>query len=273
MKPMLDKDFDAFFKSSFEDFEVVPATDSWTNISEKIKQKPKRISFQIFWMAAASIVIVLGIGIGLYTKPTEVIKLRPSGENEMMADLAKEQNATLNVYEAPKPVTKTIKNPGLKPVHHKMSSQLVSSNLLTPSKLKPVHHKMSSEESVSIAVEESPVVKTPITTDLTSVRNVKSVRPKLVAEQLLAQEEIMDLKKAKAVSLNENSNPFFSKISTADPVSTKKLKISSVGDLVNFVVAKVDKREDKIIKMSRTAESDNEITGINLGIVKFNKKD
>jgi hypothetical protein len=38
-------------------------------------------------------------------------------------------------------------------------------------------------------------------------------------------------------------------------------------------VAKVDKREEKIIKMSKTQESDNEITGINLGLFKFRKQD
>lgn len=246
---MLDKDFDAVFKSSFEGYEVTPANDSWTKISKKINGKTKQKKFPVFWMAAASIVIVLGIGIGLYTKPIEVIKLRPSGENEMMADLAKEQSTPLNVYEAP--IAKAIKKPDFK----------------------PVRRKMPSKESISITVEQSALVKKPMTTDLTSVENVKSVRPKLVAEQLLAQEEIMDLKKAGAVSLNEDSNPFFSNISTADPVASKKLKISSVGDLVNFVVAKVDKREDKIITMSRTAESDNEITGINLGLIKFSKKD
>jgi hypothetical protein len=46
-----------------------------------------------------------------------------------------------------------------------------------------------------------------------------------------------------------------------------------VGDLVNFVIAKVDKREEKIIKVSKTDEGDNEITGINLGLFKFSKSE
>jgi hypothetical protein len=39
------------------------------------------------------------------------------------------------------------------------------------------------------------------------------------------------------------------------------------------VVAKVDKREEKIIKVSKTSESDIEITGINLGLIKYLKSE
>ena len=74
---MLDKDFDQIFKSSFEDFEVQPAANSWDKITDKLDKKPKKKSFGVFWMAAASVVVVLGIGIGLFTKPTEVIKVIP----------------------------------------------------------------------------------------------------------------------------------------------------------------------------------------------------
>ncbi len=251
---MLDKDFDAHFKSSFEGYEIAPATDSWTKISEKINPKPKRKGFPVFWMAAASVIIVLGIGIGLYTKPTEVIKLHPDGDSEMMANLAQEQKAPIKVVEAPETIAKPSKKPALR----------------------TVANKPLTKESVAVEkvlVDETTLINEPVEMELASVKNAKSVRPKLVTEHLLEQEEISNLKKVDAVTLTKTNDSVTENTVFASAFSTKKLKISSVGDLVNFVVAKVDKRDDKLIKISKTDESDNEIIGINLGLIKFNKRD
>lgn len=249
---MLDKDFDALFKSSFEDYEVAPAAESWTKISDKINVKPKQKKFRIFWMAAASIIIVMGIGIGLYTKPTAVIKLHPDGETEMMANLAQEQKPNSTAHEVQNIVRQSTKKQKVKFTKvDKVKDETVAQN---------------------IVVEESTTVDEPIVTELTAVRTIKTVRPKLVTEQLLAQEEIGKFKKRIPVMLAKE-DPVIANTATFRTSPTKRLRILSVGDLVNFVVAKVDKRDEKIIKMAKTDESDNEITGINLGLIKFSKRD
>ena len=245
---MLDKDFDAFFRSSLADVEVVPSADSWVKISDQISPKPKRKKSLTFWMKAASIVIVLGIGIGLYTRPIEVIKLHPDEGNELLGGLVQEQKAPHISAKKTKPVAKVTKTSALKPV---------------PSKL--LTEESASSENI---VEEIPFNEPAEIQELATIKNVKSVRPKLVTEQLLEQEAIADLKKQDATTLNENKDSFI-----ANAFSTKKLKMSSVGDLVNLIVAKVDKRDDKIVRISKTEESDNEITGINLGLIKFTKRD
>jgi hypothetical protein len=52
---------------------------------------------------------------------------------------------------------------------------------------------------------------------------------------------------------------------------TTKPRIKSIGGLVNFVIAQVDKREDKIIEF-RDGEEGSEVSGINLGPLKFKNR-
>ena len=48
-------------------------------------------------------------------------------------------------------------------------------------------------------------------------------------------------------------------------------RIKGVGGLVNFVIAQVDKREDKIIEF-REGEEGTELSGINLGPIKLKSR-
>ena len=83
MKEISDKEFDGFFKSSFEDFEVVPSKNGWENITQKLDKKAAKKKFPIYWSAAASVVIVLSLGIALYQQPSKVIKLRPDQDKSI----------------------------------------------------------------------------------------------------------------------------------------------------------------------------------------------
>ena len=56
------------------------------------------------------------------------------------------------------------------------------------------------------------------------------------------------------------------------PKPVKKHRIRSLGDVLNVVIAAVDKREDKFIEFSNTDEDDATITGLNLGIIKVKKE-
>ena len=258
MKPMLDKDFDQLFKSSFEDFEVAPAAESWNKITERLDKKSKTKKFPIFWMAAASVVIVLGIGIGLYTKPTEVIKLRSNQPDEMMANLAKEQKAPK--YETQEEALITAQ-----PIaSHKKPEQNQVSPTITVAKIETEVNQQKNINKDATIIPETNVltVETP--------KNIKPIRAKLVTEQIIEEENNKNNINASTAFAQ---TPIEKENTEKNALFGKKLKISSVGDLVNFVVAKVDKREEKIIKVSKTEESDNEVTGINLGLFRFIKAD
>lgn len=250
---MLDKDFDAVFKSSFEDFEVAPAIDSWNKISDKINAKPGKKKTSFLWMAAASIVIVLGVGIGLFTKPIATIKLHPNGDNEILANLSQVQKDTDVII----PMENTI----LDKKSFKRGKTTSITNTLVD--------KKTQEENIIetfTALENEPV-----DTEIESVKALKPIRTKLATERLMEQEEIAKIKKTAPLTLAQMSDETNSTLT--DDARVKIPRIPSVGELVNFVIAKVDKREEKLIKISKTEESDNEITGINLGLFKFRKID
>lgn len=55
-------------------------------------------------------------------------------------------------------------------------------------------------------------------------------------------------------------------------IATEKKGIRNVGDLVNFVVEKIDKRDKKLIRFNTDDDDNSSIVGINLGFVRLNPK-
>jgi len=53
--------------------------------------------------------------------------------------------------------------------------------------------------------------------------------------------------------------------------TVKRRGIHSFGDLVNIVVAKVDKRKDKVIEFTDTDDDESTITAVNMGPIKIKK--
>lgn len=258
---MLDKDFDQVLKSSFEDFEVQPAANSWDKITNALNKKPKSKDFGIFWMAAASVIVVLGIGIGLYSKPTEVIKLRGNTDG-FLNQVAKKQNNSAVIAK-----DVDLENAKTTPVFNTKNSNTLANNepVITTNKNNfEVDATNSNNGSVSLIkdteIEPSRIVAT------------KPIRTKTVTEQILEDEASKNFNSSKIKTQTLLAqNTIDENLVESGNQSKRRQKIKSVGDLVNFVVAKVDKREEKIIKVSKTDESDNEITGINLGLFKFKK--
>lgn len=264
---MLDKEFDKAIKSSFEDFEVEPTAKSWENISAQLNQKPKGKKLPIFWLSvAASVVIVLSIGISIYVKPIdEIIKLRAQEnpkdvviEKSPNLQASNKNNSNIGDIEA----VKTDLNKGKK---------LVNSFVKTNKNQPEIAKNKSLEKNILPDATITPNANVLVVKKVEEViAATKPVRKPTVTEKMIAEEN------AKGTNLNNNKTAFAQNIndenlSNEGAQSDRKVKIKTVGDLVNFVVAKVDKRDEKIIKVSKTEESDNEITGINLGLFKFRK--
>jgi hypothetical protein len=53
----------------------------------------------------------------------------------------------------------------------------------------------------------------------------------------------------------------------------KKRRMNTFGDMMNAVIAKIDKRQNKFIEFSNTDGDEATITSVNLGIVKIKKED
>jgi hypothetical protein len=54
-------------------------------------------------------------------------------------------------------------------------------------------------------------------------------------------------------------------------LAKRKHRIHNFGDLVNLVVDKLDKRQDKVVQFADDEDGDSHLTGVNLGIVKIKK--
>lgn len=267
---MLDKEFDMAFKSSFEDFEVEPTAEGWENIKAQLDEKPKDKKLPIFWLsAAASIMIVLSIGIFMYQKPTEdIIKLRADNMPKKVVITDEKTEEVYSNNEKPKVIgNKTdvaAEDNNLVPAVIK--NTVVNANLKTSTKKENNPLEKNNLNDATLTPRTSVV-------DVYKVEQViaetKPVRKPTVTEKMIIEE-------AKIVKLNKNQttlaiNTNEENLNDEGAQSDRKIKIKSVADIVNFVVSKVDKREEKIIRISKTDESDNEITGINLGLFKFRK--
>jgi len=62
-------------------------------------------------------------------------------------------------------------------------------------------------------------------------------------------------------------------VAATNSIKVKHKRIRSIGDVVNLVMAKVDKREDKLIQFTDSDDGDeSNVTGINLGIINLKKE-
>jgi len=262
MNPISDKELDKLFQQRFEDLEIEPSAAVWNKIAGTMDQKIKRKSvFPSFWMAAASIVVLIAAGF-LYLRPQEVIKLQGSSEIALKMDDNSsriEKSETSVLIEEPIHSPKTIE------------TEIPEFRLVNPSGAKsgeflPVQKAPLVEPEVTATIAPEPVVYAS-----EPVKKINQVQPKKavkVPNRYSGDQSALDVTQpdmlAKADLPEEETNP------DAAEIRGQK-KIRSIGSLVNFVIAKVDKREDKLIEFKDSDEG-SEVSGINLGLLKFKSK-
>ena len=241
MEPMQDKDFDQLFKQRFEEFEVEPSTRSWQKITGELdKTSKKRKALPNFWMAAASVIILAGTILWLY-KPVEVIKLRGNAETQIALKEVKQadKEPQLAVNETIAEPVET-KNRFAAKSEVRTSRKADKQNALRTEQVEPEISKISDPAENVLIVSQKPVV-------LQTQTNLVKEKEKPVVL---------------AVVNDEHNNA---------ETETAKPRIRSVGGLVNFVVAQVDRREDKFIEF-KDGEEGSEVSGINLGLLKFKSR-
>lgn len=246
MQPIRDKDLDKLFKQRFEDLEESPSAESWKRITNALnKTNKKRYSYSV-WMAAASAAMIVAAGLWFY-KPTEIIKLQGKPETRI----------AVNKTEIP-PITEILDDS-----HSQVADAIVAQK-------KPVQrNKERSSQKTKVYVQQ--VLKQANTKEVI-IENLQA-SPALIAKQ----ENKLPIKTTKNTVVTEIKAPVYitqTEVSrTEDNLTeeTPKPRIKSVGGLVNFVISRVDKREDKIIEFKDGNEG-SEISGINLGLFKFKNR-
>ncbi|WP_406823859.1 hypothetical protein [Pedobacter sp. KACC 23697] len=248
MQPIRDKDFDQLFKDAFADAEVTPSRDLWSNIESEITPKKKRI-IPVYWLSAAAVLLIATIGIWLYQQQNN------TGEDKKLAN---------NTIQKIKPEVK-------EPTADDTAATVVEN-------VEPVLRIRPKAVSVIAGTKVKKEVK-PIT--------LKEKRNNTTAPEMLKQETIVakveEPKKDLRTKIEEAilqpkeevvTAVVATPVKTDEPVNDNEQSnrgIRNVGDVVNLIVNKMDKRKDKLIQF-RTDDDDSSLSSINIGPFKFGKK-
>jgi len=258
---MQDKEFDDLFRSKLDAFEMEPTAQVWVNIDAEMDGKKRKNGVFFTLRIAASVIVLLTAGI-LFIPKKDTVTHHPKNQSahaHINPPVVKPGNNTPvtvkdeQVAAIAFPVNSTSR------VHHTKKPENV------PVQKKQVAPEITNAEPVK--VNEPPVL---IASSEKPAETIKSVVPGI--ETPLA---------AKQVNTNETNAINIAPVlaSTQTPVTTtakqavvKKRGIHNMGNLVNLVMAKVDKRKDKVIEFTDT-DDESTITAVNVGPIKIKKED
>ncbi|GAA4210131.1 hypothetical protein GCM10022289_36980 [Pedobacter jeongneungensis] len=250
MQPIRDKDFDQLFKDTFADAEVAPSRDLWSNIESEITPKKKRI-VPVYWLSAAAILLIATIGILVYQQQNN------THETKQLAS---------NTVEKPKQV---VEEPVVKDQLPAVVEPVKVITPISPVEAKPARAiaKTKVKQDVAKPVEKQRMVTAPeMQKQETMIAQVEE--PK---KDIKAQIDAAIFSQPK-VDMVTASNP--TTVKTDEPVNDNEQSnkgIRNMGDVINIIVNKVDKRKDKLIQF-RTDDDDSSLSSINIGPFKIGKR-
>lgn len=248
MQPIRDKDFDQLFKDAFVDAEVTPSRDLWSNIESEITPNKKRI-IPIYWLSAAAVLLIATIGILVYQQQNN------TSDGKQLAN---------NTIEKPKPVVET---PVVKDQPPVVVEPVKDVAPILPVEAKPTRTIAKTKvKQDKPALEQPRIITAPeMQKQETTIAKVeepkKDIRTKI-------EEAILQPKEETVIVANPTA------IKTDDPVNENEQNnkgIRNVGDVVNLIVNKMDKRKDKLIQF-RTDDDDSSLSSINIGPFKIGKR-
>jgi hypothetical protein len=249
---MQDNQFDELLRSKLEDFEAEPSQGVWEGIAGHLGKKKDTRSLFPFMGIAASILVLVAAGVLFIPQKVKVNSKDPAHNN----------------------IAKAHQSPNIMPIKNK-DDQIVAS--FGPGKL-PAETSAKSFNDVS-PDKGSPEVELKRAVEVTALATLPQRQQEVINPVVPDKTIELTAKQSLAETGVFVSKPVL--LATQIPVATtqdfvpdrqKKHKIHSFGDLVNVVIAKVDKRRDKFIEFSDTDDDQSNITGVNLGIIKIKRE-
>jgi len=255
-----DKDFDQLFSSKLGDMELEPSANVWGNIASKLDgKKDEEVKAGLpFMKIAAGIVLLMAVGLFFIRPEHQTIALRP-------------------VFKA------TENNQGSRVIAPVQPSVPYTESAVIAETEAPVKHQQSKttvEHSVNVAAKSIDTAQTS-TPYIAAVnqkpdnRIIEQVQTTQAQKSSLVPDNINGISVTKSMNVLpvKNTNPVMASANITKPEPAKKHRIHSLGDLLNVVIAKVDKREDKLIEFTNTSDDDSfTVTGLNLGLLKAKKE-
>lgn len=248
---MSDKEIDKLFSSQLAGLEVEPSAGVWDNIKVAIDNNGTQNNMLPWLQIAAGVIVLMAVALWL----------RPSAQKIALHgnyNAAAPNNAPASLIITPKPqpvvladepVTATAR-PGKAVAHKQMAQQL--------------NVAIADEQKVDTA--QNNAVTPP-------VNDVKAMgQPLASTHQLLVAEPVNTLPKAGPVLKGNKALAATAMPVQKDKPGLKRKKIRGVGSLLNVVIAKVDKRTDKIIQFKDDDDDDTfNVTSVNLGLIQLKK--
>jgi hypothetical protein len=253
---MQDKEFDHLLNSKLDNFEIEPSPVVWGNIASELHGKKAKRSIVPYLSIAASIIILISVGL-LFFRKAENNAVKPTKPSKTIVKLSKPAVDSLvdnNVDAVPEKAT-TLTNDVKQAkkyivfkasrvvVDKEPSQKSIKDNGPALVYLKPIDPgpMPAVTEPIQIPVMVVPDKETSMAVITDDKQQIETITPETTST------EIMET-----------------------PV--KKRAIHSLGGLIGALVAKVDKREDKLIEFTERDENGSTITGLNLGFVRIKKK-
>lgn len=252
---MQDKEFDNVFSSKLDDFEVEPSKAVWQGINDGLGNNNRK-KILPFLGIAASIIVLIAAGVVFFTQKTTVVKPRAVKDR-----VAVDQSAKLIPAAS-----------AIKPQHAIVQQSVIASIPVT----KPKHIVKSTIAKTSlkqdVPIQQQSTVQPYAQQVLASVTTPKNDVVKPVAmdtANVIAAVPVMKTDKPATVvaAIPDKQKPL-----DTPPPPVKKHRIHTFGDMLNVMIAAVDKRKDKVIEFSNTDGDESTITGVNLGIIKIKKE-
>lgn len=255
MQHIPDNEFDRLFKDRLMDAEVQPANDLWERIAPQLTTKKKRYT-SLYWSAAATVLIALSAG--LLFKPQEKIALHaPQVAVQTEAPVAANPRAIANDNDAP------IETQIAAPEDQSGSTDQINHAF--------IEEKDINESNGSIGEEKSLVAMQPVQEDLHhTIKAVEEPAAAITTEVETAITETALANNSKSVDTEPEMSAAINE--TAEQEQQSRPRIRNAGDLVNFVVDKLDKREQKFVEFRTDDDEGTSLVAINIGPLKINQR-
>lgn len=256
---MQDKEFEELFRSKLDAFETEPSGKVWPGIVDGL-DAAKRTRNRATWLSiAASVLLLAGFSAWLISKQQPgLIKTAVSGGIAKTQKPAPVGNTFAKPLKAQLPATV---QPAIKPSNQVAYAEPEKDAEISAVKSADTAHiqqmlPIKRDEPLIADMPQKMPVSKPVVPDQVIQLTVKSSIDRLPGSPQLADN----------VAAQGKAN------NRTDTTTLKrKPRIHSFGDLVNLVVAKLDKRKDKLIEFTDDGDGDSNVTGVNLGIVKIKK--
>lgn len=267
---MQDKEFDDLFQSKLDNFEIEPSARVWQNIDAELDGK-KRSRAMFPWLSIAASIIILIAAAVLFIPKKNIqdnhhpknkltkVKVKPAVTEPVTSDKpviqksTSEQVAIVKNSGAHAAKAHHAKQAMIPAVQQQEAIQAVAKTEPVKTDEQPVlaviEPKKTDENTNPVAGNETPLVIKK--TEITQSPDIQSQTVVTTTQPVLASTEVPAIKASKP--------------------APRKHGIRNVGDLVNLVVARVDRRKDKLIEFTDNDDDESMITGVHIGSVKIKK--